>query len=55
MPAQTVIAPYIICIVTLINKRSKAELEISCKSGEGNINISHDQEEWFKRLILIRL
>ena len=41
MSAQAIIAPYINIIVTLINERSTAKLEICCKAGEVNINISH--------------
>ena len=42
MSAQALIAPYINRIVTLINERSTAKLEICYKAGEVNINISHD-------------
>ena len=42
MSAQALIAPCINMIVTLINEKSTAKLEIYCKAGEVNVNISHD-------------
>ena len=45
MSAQIIIAPYFMRIVTLINERSTDNLEICCKAGEVNVNISHDLVE----------
>ena len=45
MSAQALKAPYINRIVNLNNERSTAKLEICCKAGEVNVNISHDLVE----------
>ena len=42
MSVQALIAPYINRLVTLINEKSTAKLEICCKAGEVNVNIFHD-------------
>ena len=42
MSVQALVALYINRIVTLINEKSTAKLEICCKAGEVNVNISHD-------------
>ena len=45
MSAEALIAPYINRIVTLINERSTAKLDICCEAGEVNVNIPHDLVE----------
>ena len=49
MSAQEQFAPYINRFVALVRQKSVAKLELACKDGKVNINISHELGEFGRK------